>query len=170
MNIIYRNTVYSQHASKLLCSAEIFSTSLYKRLSISYPELYQIERNHLLPSWDFLMTIAGVGLAFIQISNSVPEHHRDKLCCAIEEKMHTAYKDFYSVLLDFVVNVRHMMDDKGADVCYALGYWIINRLELYNITSNSLIPIEFSKELSSAIGYSLLNTFKHWWLSNDAFY
>src|SRR5438034_762609 len=70
-------------------------------------------------AWDFYATVAGVGVAFMTIVDTVPETEQETLCHAIANELDSWRPHGYAALVDFT-NAVHRFEARGVETPLAL--------------------------------------------------
>ena len=119
------------------------------------PLLEKIAGTEGTKNWDFLMTVAGVGTAFLMIADRVPEPQQPEVSEAIRCSLTSWDSQGYDALRDFVVFVKRNVDG-GVDLSNAIGSWVLWNVKLAAPEAEEL-------RLASPIGLYLLHSFARWW-------
>lgn len=109
-----------------------------------------------IAAWDFFATVAGVGVAFMTIVDTVPEPEQEALCHAVANELDSWRPHGYAALVDFTNAVRRF-EARGVETPLALGSWVF-----LNVTDGQE-PTRQDAEGLQALGYLLLHSFLHWW-------
>ncbi len=150
------------NAKKLIKSANIYAITVYSPLSNEFPEVDAIIESDLLEFWDYLITIAGVGTAFMEIADSVPEREQFGLTHAIQKELDDWQKSAYYAMRDFVKYVAKLVDTE-VEIPDAIGTWIWVNLEKHDKSNVKLRELASSLKLVRAVGLPILMTFHDWW-------
>ena len=149
-------------ANALVQSARIFSIGIYSPMLDKYPEVVSVANSNLLAFWDYLITIASVGSAFMEIADTVPENEQVGIAYAVQEKLNDWHPGSYDAMVDFVKYAKALVDS-GVEVPDAIGGWIWVNLEKHDQASLELKELACSLKLVRAIGAPILLTFHGWW-------
>jgi hypothetical protein len=77
-------------AEQLVPAAQTYVLTILPALSEDHPDVYDVVGADLLPYWDFLATVACVGVAFIAIPTAVAKpEQQDLICNVIQDCMET---------------------------------------------------------------------------------
>jgi len=161
------NTVlYSIHhlekADFLIKSADIYAVGTYVPLLDKFPEVKAVADSNLLTFWDYLIAIAGVGSAFAEIADTVPEKDQPGLCYAIQKKLESWKSGSYNAMVDFLNYVTKLMNS-GVEMPDAIGGWIWFNLEKHEQSNQQLKELASSLKLVRVVGLPILMTFHNWW-------
>lgn len=151
-----------EKADRLIKSAHIYAVSTYVPLLDKVPEVEAIADSNLLEFWDYLITIAGVGTAFMEIADTVSEKDQRGICYAIQKKLNEWQSDSYHAMVDFVNYVSKSVDP-GAEIPDAIGSWIWVNLEKHEKSNQKLKELASSLKLVRVVGLPILTTFHNWW-------
>ena len=162
----HKPTPYSnehlERANALVQSAQIFSIGTYSPMLDRYPEVVSIANSNLLPFWDYLITIASVGSAFMEIADTVPENELAGLAYAVQKKLNDWHSGSYDAMADFVKYTKSLTDS-GVEIPDTIGGWIWVNLEKHDQANLELKELASSLKLVKAIGVPILLTFHGWW-------
>ncbi|NPV44562.1 MAG: hypothetical protein HPY70_11420 [Firmicutes bacterium] len=167
-NLFKKNKValYSKYhlekADKLIKSAYIHAVSTYVPLLDKFPEVEVVADSNLLEFWDYLITIAGVGTAFMEIADTVPEKDQPGICYAIQKKLNEWQSNSYHAMVDFVNYVSKLVDS-GVEIPDAIGGWIWVNLEKHDQSNQQLRELASSLKLVRVVGLPILMAFHNWW-------
>lgn len=151
-----------ERADKLIGRAHIHAVTTYVPLLDKYPEIAAVADSNLLEFWDYLITIAGVGTAFMEIADTLPEKDRTGIAYAIQSKLNEWRSDSYNVMVDFIYYVSKLVDS-GVEIPDAIGGWIWVNLEEHSQSNQRLKELASSSTLVRAVGSPILITFHNWW-------
>ena len=158
--------LYSKHhlekADQLIKSAHIYAVSTYVPLLDKFPEVKAVADSNLLEFWDYLITIAGVGTAFMEIADTVPEKDQPGVCYAIQKRLDEWQSDSYHAMVDFLNYVKRLTDS-GIEIPNAIGGWIWINLGKHEQSNKKLKELASSLKLVRAVGLPILITFHNWW-------
>jgi len=149
-------------AEKLIKSAHIFAVGTYTPMLDKFPELESVAKSNLLEFWDCLITIAGVGTAFMETADSFPEEEIPGITCAIRDKLNEWQSDSYNVMVDFIHYVDKLVDS-GVEIPAAIGGWIWVNLEKHDQSTQRLRELASSLKLVKVVGIPIFITFHNWW-------
>ena len=121
-----------------------------------------IEESDLLNTWYYLITIAGVGTAFFQIIDTVPESKVKGICNAIQHVLNDWNPNAYDTMADYTNYVKRLVD-KEVNGVNAVGGWIWINLEKSEGANEELINLALSLKLIGPTGFYILAAFKDWW-------
>lgn len=150
-------------ADKLIKSAHIFAVGTYIPMLDKFPELESVAKSNLLEIWDYLITIACVGTAFMKIADSFPELKEVwGVTHAIRDKLKEWKSDSYNAMIDFLRHVDKLVDS-GVEIPDAIGSWIWANLEKRDQSNKRLKELASSPKLVKVVGMSVLVPFRNWW-------
>jgi len=149
-------------ADKLIKSAHIYAVSTYIPLLDKYPEIEAVADSNLLTFWDYFVTIAGVGTAFMEIADTVPEKEQPGICYGIQKNLNEWQSDSYHAMVDFINYVSKLVDS-GVEIPDAIGGWIWVNLEKHDKSNQRLVELASSLKLVRVVGLPILMTFHDWW-------
>lgn len=127
-----------------------------------YPEIEAVANSNLLAYWDYLITIAGVGIVFMEIADKVPEKDQPGISSAIHKKLNDWRADSYNLMIDFTNYVNKLIDS-GVEIPDAIGGWIWTNLEKLDQANQQLKKLASSLKLVRVVGLPILITFHNWW-------
>ena len=157
---------YSKHhleeADHLIKSADIYAISIYTPLSDKFPEIDAVASSKLLEFWDYLITIAGVGTAFMEIVDTIPEKRRPGIAYAIQKKLNDWQPNSYAAMVDFL-NYVNQLTDSGVEIPDAIGGWVWVNLEKHEQSNQKLKELASSLKLVRVVGLPILMAFHNWW-------
>ena len=162
-----KNTVtYSTHhlekAAFLIKSADLYAVATYAPLREKFPEVKAVADSDLLTFWNYLIAIAGVGSAFTEIADTVPEKDQPGLCYAIQRKLDDWKPGSYDAMVDFLHYITGLMNS-GVEIPDAIGSWIWINLEKHGQSNQELKDLAASLNLVRIVGLPILKTFHNWW-------
>ncbi|TRZ94698.1 MAG: hypothetical protein D4R82_03140 [Dehalococcoidia bacterium] len=151
-----------ERANELVEFARIYAIETYILMLEKYSELEALGNSNLLEFWDYLITIAGVGVAFMEIADTVPEEDQPGISYAIQKKLNDWQSGSYDVMADFLSYYVNLTDS-GVEIPGAIGGWIWVNLEKHGQSNQKLRELASSLELARAVGLPILITFHDWW-------
>lgn len=152
-----------KEADKLIQSARIYAVSTYFPLCDEFPEIKAVAESELLEFWDYLITIAGVGTAFMEIADTVPIIRQIGLTHAIKKQLEDWQEGSYFAMADFI-QYAHNLISSDVEIPDAIGGWIWVNLEKHDQANENLVELASSLRLVRVVGLPLLMTFHNWWL------
>jgi hypothetical protein len=151
-------------AKKLVSFANVLAiSSLDDDVLHLYPPLLDAFRSPSLIGrlvWDFFATVAGVGVAFTEIADTVPAAEQEALCSAVTDALTTWNPRGYNALSDFLTFVRQGVT-RGAPLPTLIGTWIIR-----NVLPDhrpAAADLDLFSNAGSAIGMLFLRALHGWW-------
>lgn len=82
------NLAYTEGANFLVRAAHANAIAMYRPLSEQFPELCEVAVSGLHEDWDYFVTIASVGLAFMLLADSFKnEQDSDGMASAIQKAL-----------------------------------------------------------------------------------
>lgn len=143
-----------EKSQMLVKTSNIFAISLYVPLLDIYPKLKMIAEINLLRDWDRFVTIACVGIAFMEIADSFPKKNdQSNKAYAVQKALNDWSADSYQEMTNFTEYVYL----NKSELIKATGKWILNNLKM-DIKQTS----EFS-QISESLGRAILKNFHNWW-------
>jgi hypothetical protein len=156
-------------AKKLVSYANVLAiSSLDDDLLQLYPPLLNAFRSRSLIGrlmWDFFATVAGVGVAFTEIADTVPEAEQEALRGAIADALTAWNPRGYTALADFLNFVRQGVTS-GTPLPLLIGTWIIRNVLPDHRTAAA--DLDLFSNAGSAIGMVFLHAFHGWWQKKAA--
>jgi hypothetical protein len=110
--------------------------------------------------WDFFATVAGVGVAFAEIADTVPEAEQEALSRAVVDALTAWNRRGDSALTDFLNFVRQGVTG-GAPLPALIGTWIIRNV--LRDHRPAIADFELFSNAGSVIGMRFLRAFHGWW-------
>ena len=156
-------------AKKLVSFANVLAISLLDDdLLQLYPPLVNAFRSRSLIGrlvWDFFATVAGVGVAFAEIADSVSEAEQEALSGAVVDALTAWNRRGSNALTDFLNFVRQGVTN-GAPLPALIGTWIIRNV----VPDHRPAAADFDlfSNAGSAIGMVFLHAFHGWWQNKAA--
>lgn len=161
-----KTVLYSKHqlerADFLIKSAHIYAAGTYVPLLDNFPEVKAVADSNLSTFWDYLIVIAGVGSAFAEIADTVPEKDQPGLCYAIQKKVEDWKSGSYNAMVDFLHYVTKLINSE-VEMADAIGGWIWVNLEKHDQSNQQLKELASSSKLVRVVGLSILMVFHDWW-------
>lgn len=143
-----------EKAQALVKISGILATSLYIPLLDVHPKLKAIVETNLLKDWDHFVTVACVGTAFMEISDSFPKKNdQSSKAYAVQKALTDWSTDSYKEMADFTEYVY----SNETKLTEAIGKWVLKNLRA---------DVEQAPELSQiseSLGVAILKTFHNWW-------
>ena len=158
------HTPPTARAKKLVsCANRLAIASLDDELLHLYPPLLNAYRSPSLMGrlvWDFFATVAGVGVAFAEIADTVPEAEQEALSAAVVDALTAWNRRGCNALTDFLNFVRQGITS-GAPLPALIGTWIIRNV----VPDHQPAAADFDllSNAGSAIGMRFLRAFHGWW-------
>lgn len=152
-----KDKYYEDQASNLVQSASIFATSSAMTVTDNIPLIGNYFKTGKLPTdlWDFYITVASVGTAFITVTDYVPRNQRESICAKIGEELSRFHPKGY-LALENLNGLLHSYCDAGIPCHHALGNWLsINLLEKDD-------PAKEDIEAFSVVGALIQQAFGGW--------
>ncbi len=126
-----KDDFYDERAQNLVKTASVFATTSIQTVMETVPVIDSYFNTRVLStnSWDFYMTIACVGTAFITIADYVPKGKGENVCMKIGDELAKFHPKAY-VALENLNGFLHNSCDAGILIHNAVGNWLaINLLE-----------------------------------------
>ena len=149
-------------ANALVQSARIFSIGTYFPMLDKHQEIVSIANSNLLEFWDYLITVASVGTAFMEMADTVPENELAGVAYAVQKELKGWHSESYNAMADFLKYTKALVNS-GVDISDAIGGWIWTNLEKHGQANFELKQLASSLKLVRAIGVPILLTFHRWW-------
>lgn len=164
----------SKRAEQLVGAAEIYAVHLLTSLLKRYPEIGSVLESDLMPYWDFLLTVACVGVAFVAISTDVPPAEQERVREIVKERLgswqpcmppvgmhHRGREALGNFLGQHVMFVK-----RGNNPPDAVGAWIWRNLEVDPQANEELKALARSLRLVRPVGVLPFAAFRGWWLES----
>jgi len=149
-------------AKKLVRSANVYAVSIFTPMLDKFTEMRSIANSGLMEFWDYLVTVASVGTAFMAIMDKLPEKDHAGMPYAVQEAINQWKSKSYDVMIDFL-NYFNKLTDSGVEAPNAIGGWIWVNLEKDPKSNNDLKNLAASLKLVPVTGLGILKTFfKRW--------
>lgn len=151
------NKFYEEKALRLVKSANIFATSSTISVINKVPLIERYFKMYVLSteSWDFYITIASVGTAFIAIADYVPKEKIEDICNLIGEELIKFHPKGY-IALENLIGLLHNYCDAAIPFHNAMANWLsINLLQKDQ-------PLEEDIEAFSIVGKLIQYEFGGW--------
>lgn len=139
----------------LVPAANTLAVSSYSTLLDHYPQLDMLAAADNLGDWDFFMTVAGVGTAFMMIADRVPLDDQRSVSEAVAQELRSWNSQGYAALTDFIGFMKRSVDG-GIDLPDAIGTWVI-----WNLKQGC--PSQQELGLARPMGIFLVKAFAQWW-------
>jgi hypothetical protein len=152
-----KDKYYDDQAASLVQTASVFATSSTITVIDNVPLIGEYFKMGVLSteSWDFYVTIASIGTAFITIGDYVPKDKRESVCARIAEELFRFHPKGYQAL-ENLNGLLHTYCDAGIPFHNVVGNWLsINLLEKDD-------PEKKDIEAFSAVGALIRQTFGGW--------
>lgn len=152
-----------EKASFLIKSADAYSITMYIPMLKRFPEMASIAESGIVELWDYCVFIACVGVAFMEIVDSVNRNEQEELCYSIKRELNKWKPNSYDVMVNLLEYVRKLVNS-DIGIGDAIGGWIFINLEKHEQANRELI--EFSSSLKGVrpLGTLILTSFHNWWL------
>lgn len=151
-----------ERADELITAAHIFAVGMYLPFSDKFPEIEAVANSNLVELWDYLLFIASVGTAFMEIADTVPEKDQRGIACAVYKKLNDWSPNSYDAIKDFIKCVKKLLDS-GVEVPDTIGFWIWANLGKQEQSNQQLKELASSFRLVRQIGLPILTAFHNWW-------
>lgn len=133
---IYKKQGYTEKqlkdSTELVSLAKGLAVSSYIPLINKFPDLEVIAKSGQLEKFDFLLTVAGVGVAFSRLTSSVKESQIDGYSLAVKKALDKRDKNGYSSLAEFTKYIVYLFtNDTVSDFekfKEAVGAWVFLKL------------------------------------------
>jgi hypothetical protein len=167
MTLFKKNNIpYSKHhleeADNLINSVHIYAVSTYNSMLNEFPEIVSVVDSNLLSLWEYLITIAGVGTAFMEIADTVSDKKQVGITYAIQKKLYDWHSESYEAMVNFI-NYTSKLVANDVEVPDAIGGWIWINLEKHQQANQELIKLASSLKLVRPVGLSISITIHNWW-------
>ncbi len=152
-----KDNYFENQATNLVQSASIFATNSTVTAIDNIPLISDYFKSGAVPaeSWDFHVTVASVGTAFVTIADYVPEDKRETVYTKIGEELFRFHSKGYQAL-ENLSGLLHRYCEAGIPFHQAMGSWLsINLLEKND-------PEKEEIEAFSAVGAMIQHTFGGW--------
>ena len=152
-----KDKYYEDQATNLVQSANVFATSSAMTVVDNIPLIGDYFKSGAVSakSWDFYVTVASVGTAFVTIADYVPEDKRETVCAKIGEELSRFHSKGYQAL-ENLSGLLHRYCDAGIPFHHAVGSWLsINLLEKDD-------PDKEELEVFSVVGALIQQAFGDW--------
>lgn len=152
-----KDKYYEDQATNLVQSASIFASSSARTVVDNIPLIGDYFKSGAVSpeSWDFYVTVASVGTAFVTITDYVPVEKRETVCAKIGEELFRFHSKGYQALED-LSGLLHSYYDAGIPFHNAVGSWLsINLLEKNDAEREEL-------EMFSVVGALIQQAFGDW--------
>jgi hypothetical protein len=152
-----RDKYCEDQATNLVPSASFFATNSANTVIDNIPLIGDYFKTGALStdSWDFYITVASVGTAFVTIADYVPEDKRESVCVKIGEELFRFHPKGYQAL-ENLNGLLHSYCDAGIPFHHAVGNWLpINLLGKDD-------PEKEDIEAFSVVGALIQQTFGGW--------
>jgi len=152
-----KDNFYHERAQDLVKSASIFARSSTTTIMDAVPLIDSYFNTRVLStdSWDFYVTIASVGTAFITIADYVPKGQHESIGIKIGEELIRIHPKGY-LALENLSGLLHNSCDAGIPFHNAVGNWLsINLLQKDQ-------PEKEDIEAFSIVGALIQETFGGW--------
>jgi hypothetical protein len=126
-----KDKFFEERAKNLVKTANIFATTSIETLMKAVPLINSYFKTQVLSadSWDFYLTIAAVGTAFITIADYVPKGKVENVCQKIGDELVRLHPKGYLALENFS-SLLHNSCGAGIPFHNAVGNWLaINLLK-----------------------------------------
>jgi len=168
---LFKKSGYSdkqlKDANELVSLAQELAISSYVPLLDKFPDLAAIAKSGQMEKLDFLLTVAGVGIAFSRLAGSVKENQIEGYSLAIKQALDNWDKNGYSSLAEFVKYLFILLNNNTVDdfekYKEAIGAWIFLKLEEDPKSNIELRQLAKRRDLYGAIGHSPCLTFGNYW-------
>jgi hypothetical protein len=152
---------YEESAQNLLNSASVFAASSSVTVMNSVPLIDEYFKANVfsIDAWDFYVTVASVGTAFITVADYVPKEKRESICATIGEELVKFHPKGYLALENFSGLIRNYCDEI-IPFHNVVGSWLsINLLEKSK-------PDEEEIAAFSVVGALIQKSFGSWFKKN----
>ncbi|HYK75820.1 MAG TPA: hypothetical protein VEV16_02495 [Daejeonella sp.] len=170
-NSIFKKKGYTdkqlKDATILVSLAQGIAISSYTPLLDKFPDLGVIAKGGQLEKFDFLLTVAGVGVAFSQLTSSVKEKQIGGHLLAVKQALDNWNKSSYSSLCAFVKYIDYLFNNNTIDDIekfkQAVGAWVFLKLEEDPKSNCEVKQLAKRHDLFKAIGHNSCVTFANYW-------
>jgi hypothetical protein len=152
---------YEESTKTLVKSASVLAAGLIITVIDSIPLIDKYLKSGVLTTdaWDFYVTIAAVGTAFITVADYVPKEKRESVCAEIGEELVNFHPKGYQALENLSGLILNSCD-AGISFHNAVGNWLsINLLEKSKPTKEDI-------EAFSVVGALIQQSFGSWFKRN----
>ncbi len=154
-------------ATALVSLSQGLAISSYMPLLDKFPDLGVVTKGGQLEKFDFLLTVAGVGVAFSRLTSSVKENQIDGYSLAVKQALDNWNKNGYSSLSEFVKYIVYLLNNEIIDDIEkfkeAVGAWIFLKLEEDPKSNSEVKQLAKRHDLFVAVGNSPCVTFANYW-------
>lgn len=147
--------LWIEKAEQLVSAAAIVAITSHEQVIGRHRELESVAPANKLADWDFFMTVAGVGTAFMMIADRVPLAEQKRTCEAVQAALRSKHPEGFAALADFLEFVKRNVDG-GIDLPGAIGAWVIWNLK-------QAAPNDQEAKPAPVLGLFLLQGFARWW-------
>ncbi len=157
-------------AENLLSAAQANAISMYLPLTEKFSELREIGKAGLYEYWDYFITIASVGLAFMEIADSFKgEQDIDSVVVAVQKALNEWEKHLFELNnYDFMCNFLDTFNElqkEGLPLDVSVGAWIWINLKGSERATERLKEIAQQEFYAKLQGHMAITTFHNWWKS-----
>jgi hypothetical protein len=150
-------------AEQLVPAAQTYVLTILPALSEDHPDVYDVVGADLLPYWDFLATVACVGVAFIAIPTAVAKpEQQDLICNVIQDCMETWNPSSHGAFENFLGH-HTMFVKQGLTPPDAVGHWVWRNVAEHPAANAETKKAYESPRLARPTGWLIFNTFSTWW-------
>jgi len=154
-------------ATKLVSVANALAISSYRPLLDIFPELDVIYKAGQLEKFDFLLTVAGVGVAFSQLASSMEKSQSDGYSIAVKQALNNWDKSSYSCLAEYTNYMVYLLANDAIDDIEkykeAVGAWVFISLAEDPKSNSEVKQLAERSDLFGVIGHSPCVTFANYW-------
>jgi hypothetical protein len=157
-----------ERAQHLLGAAQTNAISMYVPLSERFPELREVAKSGLYEYWDYFVTIASVGFAFMEIADSFQDtEDSDNVAAAVQEALNGWDKrpfkwSNYEVMINFLDTFDEFQKE-GFPLDVSIGAWIWINLKGSEKATEDLKTIAEHQFYAKLFGHMIMATFHDWW-------
>lgn len=156
-------------AKFLVSSADLFGITSYNPMLDKYPDLAVVANSELLLSWFYLVAVACVGVAFMEIGPAFSSNRYSGIAYAVQKALNEWRPDSFSNMLGFTETIYKLVNSE-IDMGVAVGSWVWIGLEKINSKKNRKLSLQLRKlslKFSEVLGVLILRAFHDWWKSNE---
>ena len=150
-------------ATTLVRTAQAHAAIIRLLLKEQIEEAACIEESKLSERFEYLMTIGGVGTAFMEIGDTLPENDRTGMPYAIQRALNDWNSEAYDGLADLLKYCHNLIFNSNVEPPDAIGAWIWVNLEKHQAASERLRDVASSLSLVRPTGRMVATTFHNWW-------
>lgn len=157
-------------AKFLVSAAHGNATMMYPPLSEKFPDLQEVGQSGLCDYWDYFITIASVGWAFMEIADSFETDQDSANKANAVKKALNEWKEppqpfescsNFSIMTNFIEAVVRFQKE-GLPLDLSIGAWVWKNLSVERATSK-LKEIARQPRYAELLGRMILSTFHGWW-------